>query len=56
MAISLESISRSTGIKAPGIVEHGPAGVGKTTFAANAPNPVFIQTEDGLGWKWMPFP
>lgn len=26
---------------------HGPAGVGKTTFASNAPNPLFLATEDG---------
>jgi len=26
---------------------HGPAGVGKTTFASNSPNPVFLVTEDG---------
>ncbi len=49
MAISLKSISRSSGIKAPRIVVHGPAGVGKTTLGCGAPNPIFIQTEDGLG-------
>ncbi|USE34113.1 AAA family ATPase [Endozoicomonas sp. SCSIO W0465] len=49
MAISLESISRSSGIKAPRIVVYGPAGVGKTTLGCGAPNPIFIQTEDGLG-------
>ena len=27
----------------------GTQGVGKSTWAANAPSPVFIQTEDGLG-------
>ena len=27
----------------------GVQGIGKTTFAASAPNPIFIQTEDGLG-------
>lgn len=27
---------------------HGPGGVGKSTFFAGAPNPVFITTEDGL--------
>ena len=26
---------------------HGPAGVGKTTWAANAPKPLFLATEDG---------
>jgi hypothetical protein len=30
------------------IVFYGPAGDGKSTCAAQAPNPVFIQTEDGL--------
>lgn len=32
----------------PRIVLHGAEGVGKTSFASNFPNPVFIQTEDGL--------
>ena len=27
---------------------HGTEGIGKSTFAAQAPNPIFIQTEDGL--------
>lgn len=33
----------------PFIVIYGPAGVGKTTFANNAPNNVFLQTEQGSG-------
>lgn len=49
MAISLESISRSTGIKAPRMVVHGGPGLGKSTFGGDAPNPIFICTEDGLG-------
>jgi hypothetical protein len=49
MAISLASLRRTTDQKPPRILIHGVAGVGKTTFAAGAPNPVFIQTEDGLG-------
>ena len=49
MAISLDSISRSTGIKAPALALYGPAGVGKPSFGAGAPNTVFLQTEDGLG-------
>ena len=28
---------------------HGCEGVGKSSFAAQAPDPIFIQTEDGLG-------
>ena len=27
---------------------HGTEGIGKSSFAAQAPNPIFIQTEDGL--------
>lgn len=49
MAISLASIKRGADIKPPRIVLYGVEGVGKTTFAAGAPNPIFIQTEDGLG-------
>ena len=49
MAIDLSSIARRGSDRAPLIVIHGPPGVGKTTFAASAPNPVFVRTEDGLG-------
>lgn len=49
MAFNLSSIKRSTGIKAPRVMIYGPHGLGKTTFGAGAPNPVFILTEDGLG-------
>jgi len=49
MAIDLKSIKRSSGIKAPRVMLYGPHGLGKTTFAAGAPNPIFILTEDGLG-------
>ena len=49
MAITLDSISRSTGIKAPRMVVYGPAGVGKSSLGAAAPSPIFLQTEDGLG-------
>ncbi len=34
--------------KPPRIVIHGVHGVGKSTCAAQAPNPIFLQTEDGL--------
>jgi hypothetical protein len=49
MAISLASLKRGGDVKPPRMIVHGVAGVGKTTFAACAPAPVFIQTEDGLG-------
>jgi hypothetical protein len=31
------------------IIIHGGEGTGKSTWASHAPNPIFIQTEDGLG-------
>jgi hypothetical protein len=48
LAIDLNSITKNKP-KRPTIAIYGPAGVGKTTFAAQAPDPVFILTEDGLG-------
>lgn len=33
----------------PRIMCYGSEGIGKSTFGASAPNPIFIQTEDGLG-------
>ena len=39
------------------IIVHGPEKVGKSTFAAGAPDPVFLPTEDGLrGIDAMAFP
>lgn len=49
MAMSLNQLTRANQPKAPRILIHGVAGVGKTTFAAEANAPVFVQTEDGLG-------
>ncbi|MEG3640701.1 ATP-binding protein [Magnetococcus sp. PR-3] len=49
MAVSLDSLNRAQDARPPRITEYGVAGVGKTTLAAGAPNPVFILTEDGLG-------
>ena len=49
MAIDLQSISSGGTDRAPIMVLHSPPGLGKTTFAASAPNPIFIRTEDGLG-------
>jgi hypothetical protein len=40
-------IFRATAKLPPIIVVHGLPGIGKTTFAQNFPDPVFVQTEDG---------
>jgi hypothetical protein len=48
MAISLESLQRGRSTRAPKIIVYGGPKVGKSTFAAGAPSPVFIQTEEGL--------
>ena len=49
MAISLASIQKGGTQKPPITVIHGSPGIGKTSFGAAAPNPVFIRTEDGMG-------
>ena len=49
MAIDLSSIATGTRIKPPKITIYGVGGVGKTTFAAGAPNPIFLYTEEGQG-------
>ncbi len=49
MAIDLSTIKRGGSNRAPIIVVHGGPGMGKTTFAAHSPSPIFIRTEDGLG-------
>ena len=49
MAISLKSLTRKADPKPPRITIYGVEGVGKTTLAACAPNPVFIWTEEGQG-------
>lgn len=36
-------------IAPPRILIYGQEGIGKTTFAMRAPNPIFIQTENGFG-------
>lgn len=49
MAFDLKSIKRNEALAAPRLLVYGVEGIGKSTFAAGAPSPIFIQTEDGLG-------
>ena len=49
MAFDLKSISRNDATLAPRIMLYGVEGIGKSTFAAYSPKPIFILTEDGLG-------
>ncbi len=44
----MDSITRGKTPKPPIILLYGQEGVGKSTFAANAPKTIFIPTEDGL--------
>ncbi len=53
MAISLANVARSTP-KPPRIIIFGDPGIGKSTFGAQAPSPIFIQCEDGLGTLDVP--
>lgn len=54
MAISLASLRTTSVLTPPRILIHGVAGVGKSTFAADADRPVFLMTEDGLGKLQVP--
>jgi hypothetical protein len=45
--MTLSSLVRGPQIQPIRIVLHGPEGVGKTTFGAGAPSPIFIGSEDG---------
>lgn len=49
MGISLASITRDPVLAPPRIIIYGPHKIGKTSFATSAPNPIVLQTEDGLG-------
>lgn len=49
MAFDLNSIRRGQDLKPPRIFLYAVEGIGKSTFGASAPAPIFIQTEDGLG-------
>ena len=48
MSFKLSDIKEKIERKAPRILIHGTAGLGKTTLAASIPGVIFIQTEDGL--------
>lgn len=50
----LSSISLTTHSLPPRIVVYGTDGIGKSTFAAAAPSPVFIPTVDGVPIAGMP--
>ena len=45
----LEQMHRGRRFEPPRITIHGSEGIGKSSTAAQAPNPAFIPTEDGLG-------
>ncbi len=49
MAFDLDSITHGRRKAAPRIFLIGTHGIGKTTWACSAPDPIVIQTEDGLG-------
>ena len=50
MAISISSMRRGSDPTVPPILQiYGPHGIGKTTLAAGAPDPVFAMFEEGLG-------
>jgi hypothetical protein len=49
MSISLGNIASGTRLKAPKVTIYGVGGVGKTSFAAAAPKPIFLFTEEGQG-------
>lgn len=54
MALDLKAIQKRSKLLPPRIMLYGPHGLGKTTFGASAPNPVFVLTEDGLGQLDVP--
>lgn len=47
--IDLNSITRGPRLGPPRVIVYGPHGVGKTTFASQAPKPILLPTEDGQG-------
>lgn len=49
MALSLSSLVRKRSEKPPRIVIYGVPGIGKTSLAAEFPDAIFLQTEEGAG-------
>lgn len=49
MPLSLKDVVKGKSIEPPIICVFGAPGIGKTTFAAGARNPIFLATEDGAG-------
>lgn len=50
----LNGISITTHTQPPRLVVYGTDGIGKSTFAADAPSPVFVPTADGVPIAGMP--
>jgi hypothetical protein len=53
-SMSLDSIVMNHATLPPRIVLYGDHGIGKTTFGAGAPSPIFLRTEDGLAGIHVP--
>lgn len=49
MATNLDNIIKGRDKRAPRVVFYAVSGFGKTTFASQTPNPIFIQCEEGVG-------
>jgi AAA domain len=47
MSINISNLRRVQATERPRVLIYGPPGLGKTSLAAEWPNPVFIQVEDG---------
>jgi len=45
----LDLIQRGRQRQPPRLVVYGPEGIGKSSFGAGSPNPIFLPLEDGLG-------
>lgn len=56
MAFNLASLQRIETYKPPRILVYGIEGIGKSTFGADAPDPVFLPTEDGVPPGTVSFP